>query len=77
MLSFLAVCAGDDFNLSDTEMALLTSIVFAGELLGSALCGPLADKYGRRIVFICGSFLIASAGFLSGVYYAIMQLPPF
>lgn len=67
LLSFLAECAGKDFNLSDTQMAVLTSIVFLGQLFGSLFWGLLADRYGRRIIFIWGTLLIASAGFFSGM----------
>jgi hypothetical protein len=35
LLSFISVCAGETFDLSDAQIALITSIVFAGELLGT------------------------------------------
>lgn len=82
LLSFVATCAGIDWNLSGSEIASITSIVFAGELFGSMFWGPIADKYGRRVAFILGSLhfqscvvftcqyvgsaVIAVSGFLSG-----------
>lgn len=58
LLSFISTCAGMDWDLSGTQVALITSIVFAGELLGSIFFGPIADAYGRRQAFmICrGNF---------------------
>ena len=54
MLSFISTCAGKDWDLSDSEVALITSIVFAGQLFGTFFWGPVADKYGRRLAFIFG-----------------------
>lgn len=54
LLSFMSTCAGVDFDLNDTQIASITSVVFAGELLGSMFWGPFADKYGRRMTFLLG-----------------------
>ena len=54
LLSFVATCAGIDWDLSDSEIASITSVVFAGELLGSMFWGHFADVYGRRVCFVCG-----------------------
>lgn len=78
----MATCAGIDWDLTGSEIASITSVVFAGELIGSMFWGPLADKYGRRIAFVLGvvviyslldhahirigSAVIAISGFLSG-----------
>ena len=42
LLSFISTCAGVDWDLNDTEVAAITSVVFAGELLGSMFWGPFA-----------------------------------
>jgi MFS family permease len=56
----VATCAGIDWDLTGSEIASITSVVFAGELVGSMFWGPLADKYGRRVAFILGvSFFIS------------------
>lgn len=68
LLSFIAVCAADDFNLSNFEEAFLASMVFAGELGGGIFWGPIADKFGRRPTFIVSALLIAVAGLASGKY---------
>lgn len=67
MLSFLSICAGADWDLSDYEMALITSVVFIGQLLGSAVFGPLADTYGRHKAFALSSIVISIGGILSGL----------
>mmetsp|Transcript_24551 Transcript_24551/g.36146 ORF Transcript_24551/g.36146 Transcript_24551/m.36146 type:complete len:495 (-) Transcript_24551:206-1690(-) len=67
LLSFVSTCAGIDWDLSDAQIALITSVVFAGELLGSMFFGPIADKYGRRGAFMLSCTIITIAGFVSGV----------
>mmetsp|Transcript_15946 Transcript_15946/g.24027 ORF Transcript_15946/g.24027 Transcript_15946/m.24027 type:complete len:510 (+) Transcript_15946:121-1650(+) len=66
LIFFISTCAGEDWGLSDNEIALIASVVFCGLLIGTFCWGPLADAYGRRTVFIAGSVLISVAGFLSG-----------
>lgn len=53
LLSFLTACAGETFNLSDMEMSSITSVVFAGQLIGTCFWGPFADVYGRRTGYLC------------------------
>jgi len=57
LLSFLSVCVGKEWTLSTTEMASITSVVFAGELLGALVWGRVADKYGRRRAYIACVYL--------------------
>jgi MFS family permease len=66
LLSFLSVAVAHEWNLSNSQLASITAVVFAGALLGS-LCiwGPIADHFGRRIAFIIGSALVAVGGILS------------
>ncbi len=66
LLSFISTCAGQDWDLNTSEISLIASVVFGGQLVGTVFWGPLADSYGRRIAFICGSVLISGAGFASG-----------
>ncbi len=57
-----------DFSLTSTLQELVTSVALAGAALGAIIGGPLADRYGRRLlimttaaVFILGSFAAATA----------------
>ena len=67
LLSFLSICAGLDWNLSSSQTALISSVVFVGELLGSLWWGRMADTYGRRKTFLMGCSIICIFGFLSGL----------
>jgi MFS family permease len=58
LLSFISTCAGSDWGLSDSKIALIASVVFIGVLLGNLFWGPYADKYGRRQAFILGDYLV-------------------
>ena len=59
LLSFISTCAGIDWDLSGTQIALITSVVFAGELFGSICFGPIADSHGRRLAFMICTYLTA------------------
>lgn len=67
LLSFLYSCLVDFWDLSDYQGDLIVSCVFAGELIGALLAGPLADKFGRRVVSIGSTFLCGVAGMCSAL----------
>jgi MFS family permease len=67
LLSFLAICAGNEWKLSSAQRASITSLVFVGQLVGSLLWGQLADRYGRKFAYVVACCFIAIGGFLSGV----------
>eukprot|EP00605_Chrysophyceae_sp_TOSAG23-4_P001840 GSChrysophyteH1.ASY1.ANO1.2032.1 assembled CDS len=48
LLAFLSICAGVEWNLADSQIASITSAVFAGQIIGGLFWGPFADIYGRR-----------------------------
>ena len=67
LLSFLASCAGVEFDLSDSQMATITTAVFVGQIVGNFIWGPIADKYGRRFAFLRSATTICVFSWLSGV----------
>ncbi|KAK0572752.1 hypothetical protein LWI29_036677 [Acer saccharum] len=65
ILSFIGQAVKSEWKLSSTQQTLLTSVVFAGLLLGSFFWGFVSDHYGRRHGFL-GIALVASVtGLLS------------
>lgn len=42
LLSFLSICAGADWGLSDSQVATISSSVFVGILVGNLFWGPFA-----------------------------------
>jgi len=62
LLSFISMCASVQWNLEDSEMASITSAVFAGQFIGGLFWGPIADRFGRRKAFIACICIISSAG---------------
>ena len=66
-LSFLSPCVQAAWGLTNLEAASIASVVFAGELVGSAVLGSLADTHGRRPIFIAACLIIFLSGLLSCV----------
>ncbi|CAB9498850.1 Synaptic vesicle 2-related protein [Seminavis robusta] len=62
LLSFLSIVLQEEWGLSNDETAFITSILFAGALIGTSILGPLSDKWGRRPVFLLAATLIAFFG---------------
>lgn len=55
-----------EFHLGPVALGLLTAAAFLGMSCGSALSGPLTDRYGRRVVFFASMilFVLGSLAFL-------------
>lgn len=65
LLSFLTTVLQTLWNLSDAEAATIASSVFAGQIIGTLLMGPLGDRWGRRPTFLVTAFIITIFGFLT------------
>ncbi|KAG2240915.1 hypothetical protein Bca4012_066425 [Brassica carinata] len=65
LLSFVGPAVQSLWNLSSREESLITSVVFAGMLIGAYSWGIVADKHGRRKGFIITAVVTFIAGFLS------------
>mmetsp|Transcript_33407 Transcript_33407/g.34041 ORF Transcript_33407/g.34041 Transcript_33407/m.34041 type:complete len:562 (-) Transcript_33407:237-1922(-) len=74
LLAFLSVCVGIEWELTNSEMASISSVVFAGQLIGAIFWGPFADKYGRRLSYLLASVFISGAGFLTGISWNLYAL---
>jgi putative MFS transporter len=49
--SFLGVLLGAQWSLSTLDRAMVIGALFLGEMIGSLLLAPLADRFGRRLLF--------------------------
>ncbi|CAG7882458.1 hypothetical protein BRARA_C03447 [Brassica rapa] len=65
LLSFVGPAVQSLWNLSSREESSITSVVFAGMLIGAYSWGIVADKHGRRKGFIITAVVTFVAGFLS------------
>jgi MFS family permease len=66
LLSFVSVCAGKEWSLSNAEEASITAVVFIGIVCGSGFWGVLSDWYGRKRSFLYATALISVGGVLTG-----------
>ncbi|XAR74063.1 hypothetical protein NMG60_11008230 [Bertholletia excelsa] len=65
LLSFLGPAVQSAWGLSSHQESLITSVVFAGMLVGAYSWGIVSDNYGRRRGFLVTAMVTAGAGFLS------------
>ncbi|BAB02515.1 transporter-like protein [Arabidopsis thaliana] len=65
LLSFVGPAVQSLWNLSARQESLITSVVFAGMLIGAYSWGIVSDKHGRRKGFIITAVVTFVAGFLS------------
>jgi putative MFS transporter len=49
--SFFAVLLGGQWRLTTLDQGLVIGSTFLGEMIGSVLLAPLADRFGRRVLF--------------------------
>ena len=48
ILSFIGAAVEAEWHLSPGEKSLISTVVFAGMLVGSYICGVISDTYGRK-----------------------------
>ncbi|KAM7480722.1 hypothetical protein LguiB_005305 [Lonicera macranthoides] len=65
LLSFVGPALETEWGLSSGEESMISTVVFAGMLLGAYSWGLVSDTYGRRKVFLGAAILSSGAGFLS------------
>ena len=58
-------------NVSTNEVQLSLTLYLLSLALGQLICGPLADRFGRRPVLLCGIAL----HFVGCLLGAFVQLP--
>ncbi|KAG9516926.1 hypothetical protein KCU93_g8969, partial [Aureobasidium melanogenum] len=51
--------ADGQYKLSPSELSVMTSMINVGELVGSLSAAPLNDYFGRKIVFLIASTMLA------------------
>ncbi|EOY32205.1 Major facilitator superfamily protein, putative isoform 1 [Theobroma cacao] len=65
ILSFIGAAVKSEWGLSPSQESLLTTVVFAGMLIGAYSWGLISDNYGRRKGFLSTAVVASGAGFLS------------
>ncbi|XP_062190760.1 organic cation/carnitine transporter 7-like [Phragmites australis] len=64
LLSFVGPSVKEEWGVSGGEEGLITSVVFAGMLLGACVGGLGSDRYGRRAGFLFTALVSGIPGFL-------------
>ncbi|KAL6893531.1 hypothetical protein ACP4OV_007629 [Aristida adscensionis] len=67
LLSFLGPLVRKEWNVSAENESLLSSVVFAGMLIGACTWGFVSDKYGRRTGLLFSTLFTSGMGFLSAL----------
>lgn len=64
---FLSLYVAQRFKVGMTEIGLLFGIWSISGLIGSMIGGALADKYGRKVIMICGLIFSAISALFMGL----------
>ncbi|UCC18154.1 MAG: MFS transporter [Promethearchaeota archaeon] len=67
LFPFFSVYIIDQFSVGMTEVGILFSIFSAGSIVGGAIGGALADKYGRRAITLIGLTVSGIGSILMGL----------
>lgn len=67
LLSFVGPAVQSAWNLSSHQESFITSVVFAGMLIGAYSWGIVSDQHGRRKGFLITATVTATAGFFSSL----------
>jgi MFS family permease len=77
LLSFLCEVLRVEWDLTDQKTASITSVLFLGAMLGTLIMGPLADRQGRKPVFLLAASIISffglAVGFVTG-YWGLLAM---
>ncbi|KAG6414268.1 hypothetical protein SASPL_126986 [Salvia splendens] len=65
ILSFIGAAVESEWHLSPSEKSLISTVVFAGMLVGSYFWGVISDAYGRKKGILGLATLTSVAGLLS------------
>lgn len=65
ILSFVIAALAVEWNLSSTQMGWIGSVNSIGMAFGAVICGVLADKYGRKNIFMWTLLIFSLASGLS------------
>lgn len=74
LLSFVLAALTTDWHLSATTIAWIGSVNSIGMALGAVLFGILADKWGRRFIFIFTLLLFSIASGLTALSHGLTSL---
>lgn len=74
LLSFVLAALTTDWHLSATTIAWIGSVNSIGMALGAVLFGILADKWGRRFIFIFTLLLFSIASGLTALSHGLSSL---
>ncbi|MEX2047470.1 MAG: MFS transporter [Chloroflexota bacterium] len=67
LIGFLVAPISREFALAPAQIGLVASAGFVGMLLGAAISGRLADRYGRRLIFQSTLVLFSVGALLSAL----------
>lgn len=65
LLTFLAPCAGDEWDLTYQQQSAIIAYYLIGNILGTSFWGIFADRFGRKPSYISSCFMLSAAGLLS------------
>uniref|UniRef100_A0A2P2MQS8 Organic cation/carnitine transporter 7-like n=1 Tax=Rhizophora mucronata TaxID=61149 RepID=A0A2P2MQS8_RHIMU len=65
ILSFVGPAVKTEWNLTSRQESLITTVVFAGMMVGAFSWGQVSDRFGRRRGYLVATLATSAAGLLS------------
>lgn len=76
LLSFVGPAVQSLWDLSPKQESLITSVVFAGMLVGAYSWGIMSDNYGRRCALHHCSLIVCNLCFFESAFVSAFLNPP-
>lgn len=74
LMGFIAPALKSDWGVSTHQLGAVISAALIGLAMGAMVAGPLADRFGRRIVIICSVFFFGICTLITALSQNVDQM---
>lgn len=74
IMGYIAPDLIQDWHLDNSDLTPVLSAALIGAAIGAIILGPLADKFGRKVLLIIAVFIFSMGSIFSGFSHDLFQL---